>query len=85
MCNCRTAKTVVEKYGEQVVNRSDSIIFFSRVLDIIIISIMVVIGLPLLLSYGLIMSATGRKASIKMPRAMARGVKLAMEKNGEAI
>lgn len=85
MCNCRKAATVVEKYGESVAARSDSLIFFSKVIDSVVVGLIIAVFLPLVLCYWAVMSVLGKRAVFKLPKNMERGIKLALEQDGETI
>ena len=85
MCNCKKASTIIEKYGENVVKKSDTIIYFSKFVDKIFVGTIMIVGFPIMLSYWLIMNLIGKKAIIRLPRSMEKGIKLAVERNGKTI
>lgn len=81
MCNCRTAKTIVEKYGEDVTKKSDAIIYFSKFLDTIVVGLVMIIGTPILLGFWLVKTIMGKRPVIRLPKRMSDGIKLAIERN----
>lgn len=85
MCNCKKATTIVEKYGESVVSKSDTIIYFSKFMDILVVSLIMLIGFPIVFGYWLIMMLIGKRPVIRLPKHMEDGIKLAVERDGKTV
>lgn len=84
MCNCKKASNIIEKYGENVVRKSDSFIYFSRTIDYAIVALCGIIAFPILLAYGLVASLLGKKPVIRLPKGLSQNIGMALS-NGKTV